>query len=78
MIEKNIELFKNINVYTERELHSRYEILMENYCKTINIEALTMIDMVKKYIIPSVLSYQGEIAEIANSKKQLIPTLHVN
>ena len=48
---------------------------MKNYCKTIHIEALTMIDMVKKYIIPSVLSYQGEISEIANSKKQLNPNL---
>ncbi|WP_294132249.1 glutamine synthetase III [uncultured Clostridium sp.] len=72
---KNIELFTKHHVFSESELYSRYEILMENYCKTIHIEALTMIDMVKKYIIPSVLSYQGEIAEIANSKKQLIPTL---
>ena len=72
---KNIELFTKHHVFSESELYSRYEILMENYCKTIHIEALTMIDMVKKYIIPSVLSYQGEIAGIANSKKQLIPTL---
>ena len=72
---KNVDLFTKHHVFSESELYSRYEILMENYCKTIHIEALTMIDMVKKYIIPSVLSYQGEIAEIANSKKQLIPTL---
>ena len=72
---KNIELFTKHHVFSESELYSRYEILMENYCKTIHIEALTMIDMVKKYIIPSVLSYQGEIAGIANSKKQLNPTL---
>ena len=72
---KNVELFTKHHVFSESELYSRYEILMENYCKTIHIEALTMIDMVKKYIIPSVLSYQGDIAGIANSKKQLIPTL---
>ena len=72
---KNVELFTKHHVFSESELYSRYEILMENYCKTIHIEALTMIDMVKKYIIPSVLSYQGEIAGIANSKKQFIPTL---
>ncbi|WP_195986380.1 glutamine synthetase III [Clostridium sp. D53t1_180928_C8] len=72
---KNIELFTKHHVFSESELYSRYEILMENYCKTIHIEALTMIDMVKKYIIPSVLSYQGEIAKIANSKKQLNPNL---
>ena len=73
--EKNIEVLEKHNVLTREEVHSRYEISLENYSKTINIEALTMIDMVKKYIIPSVLSYQGEIAGIANSKKQLIPTL---
>ena len=72
---KNIELFTKHHVFSESELYSRYEILMENYCKTIHIEALTMIDMVKKYIIPSVLSYQGEVAKIANSKKQLNPNL---
>lgn len=72
---KNIELFTKHHVFSESELYSRYEILMENYCKTIHIEALTMIDIVKKFIIPSVLSYQGEIAGIANSKKQLNPTL---
>ena len=68
---KNVELFTKHHVFSESELYSRYEILLENYCKTIHIEALTMIDMVKKYIIPSVLSYQGKIAEIANGKKQL-------
>ena len=72
---KNVDLFTKHHVFSESELYSRYEILMENYYKTIHIEALTMIDMVKKYIIPSVLSYQGEIASIANNKKQLAPTL---
>ena len=68
---KNVELFTKHHVFSETELYSRYEILMENYCKTIHIEALTMIDMVKKNIIPSILKYQGDIAQIANSKKQL-------
>lgn len=68
---KNVELFTKHHVFSESELYSRYEILMENYCKTIHIEALTMIDMVKKDIIPSILNYQGKIAQIANSKKQL-------
>lgn len=72
---KNVDLFTKHHVFSESELYSRYEILMENYYKTIHIEALTMIDMVKKYIIPSILSYQGEIASIANNKKQLAPTL---
>lgn len=69
--KKNIELFTKHHVFSESELYSRYEILLESYCKTIHIEALTMIDMVKKDIIPSVLNYQGKIAEIANNKKQL-------
>lgn len=68
---KNIELFTKHHVFSESELYSRYEILLENYYKTIHIEALTMIDIVKKEIIPSVLNYQGKIAEIANNKKQL-------
>ena len=70
---KNVDLFTKHHVFSESELYSRYEILMENYYKTIHIEALTMIDMVKKYIIPSVLSYQGEIASIANNKKHKLP-----
>ena len=72
---KNVELFTKHHVFSETELYSRYEILMENYCKTIRIEALTMIDMVKKNIIPSILKYQGDIAQIANSKKQLNPAI---
>ena len=72
---KNVELFTKHHVFSETELYSRYEILLENYCKTIHIEALTMIDMVKKNIIPSILKYQGDIAQIANSKKQLNPAI---
>lgn len=68
---KNVELFTKHHVLSETELYSRYEILLENYSKTIHIEALTMIDLVKKEIIPAVLGYQGEIAEIANNKKKL-------
>lgn len=59
---KNVELFTKHHVLSETELYSRYEILLENYSKTIHIEALTMIDLVKKEIIPAVLGYQGEIA----------------
>lgn len=69
--EKNIKLFTKHNVFAESEIHSRYEILMEGYCKTIHIEALTMSDMVKKEILPSVLRYQSELASLANSKKSL-------
>ena len=72
---KNVDLFTKHHVFSESELYSRYEILLENYSKTLHIEALTMIDMVKKEIIPAVLEYQGEIAKIANGKKQLMPNI---
>ena len=68
---KNVELFTKHHVLSETELYSRYEILLDNYSKTIHIEALTMIDLAKKEIIPAILGYQGEIAEIANNKKKL-------
>ena len=68
---KNVELFTKHHVLSETELYSRYEILLDNYSKTIHIEALTMIDLAKKEIIPAILVYQGEIAEIANNKKKL-------
>ena len=73
--EKNVELFKKHNIYTEREIHSRCEILLENYCKTVNIEALTMIDMVRKEIIPAVTEYTKVVSEAALSKKGLIKDL---
>ena len=69
--EKNIRLFAKHNVFTENELKSRYEILLENYCKTIHIEALTFIEMTRRGIIPASLGYQHELAELALKKKAL-------
>ncbi len=69
--EKNIELFERHKVLTRAEMLSRYDIWLENYSKTINIEALTMIDMVNKEIIPSALSYQNELTELLTKKKAL-------
>lgn len=68
---KNIELFKRHDIYTEAELNSREEILLEEYYKTINIEALTMADMARKQIIPAVISYTKELADAAMAKKAL-------
>jgi len=68
---KSIELFTRHHVFTEHEIHSRYEILLENYSKTINIEALTMIDMVNKMVIPAVFDYQSELAELIIRKKSI-------
>jgi len=67
--EKSIKLFTKQNIFTEEEVHSRYEILMENYCKTLHIEAQTMIEMVKKDIIPAILSYESDISSTALNKK---------
>ena len=66
---KNIELFTKHKILSETEIRSRYEILLESYCKTIHIEALTMIDMVKKEIIPASISYQNELAMLQGCKK---------
>ncbi len=68
---KNVELFAKHNVLTPTETHSRYEIMVESYCKTLHIEALTMIDMAKREILPSIFSYEKEIAAILANKKAI-------
>ncbi|NLG52375.1 MAG: glutamine synthetase type III, partial [Clostridiales bacterium] len=69
--DKNIRLFSRHKVYSKSEMHSRYEIMLENYCKTINIEALTMIDMTYKNIIPAAIAYQNELAGLIEKKSGL-------
>ena len=71
--EKNIRLFTSHKVYTETEMRSRYKIALENYVKTIRIEANTMIDMTRKEILPAVTAYAKATADAALSKKQLLP-----
>jgi len=73
--EKNVSMLTRQKVYTKEELHSRYEILLENYCKTINIEALTMIDMARKEILPAVTAYINELASTAAAKKALCDSI---
>ncbi len=67
--KKAIGLFENFGVYTKTELESRKEIIFESYAKTINIEALTMIDMASKQIIPAVMKYAGRLAGDVNAIK---------
>ena len=69
--EKNVKLFTRHKIFTKTEISSRYEILIENYCKVLNIEALTMSEMVKKDILPSVFSYSKELAETVALKKSI-------
>ncbi len=68
ILPKNIALFEKHGVLSKTEVLSRYEILMENYCKTIHIEALTMIDIVKKHIIPACIQYQNDLARLMTAK----------
>ena len=73
--EKNIELFAKHKIYTREELESRYEITLETYCKSMHIEAVTMLDMVKKDITPAVCKYMGVLANTINSKHQVSKNL---
>ena len=67
--KENIDMLVAHKVYTESELRSRYEIQLENYCKTVRIEALTMVDMARKEILPAVESYVSSLAAAAAAKK---------
>lgn len=71
--EKSIRLFEKHGVYTEVELCSKAEVMYEMYSKMINIEALSMIDMAKKQIIPAVIKYQTSLAESINQIGQACP-----
>ncbi|MDD6877454.1 MAG: glutamine synthetase III [Clostridiaceae bacterium] len=68
---RHIALFERHGVFTADEIHSRCEIMLENYSKTIRIEALTMLDMVKRGILPASLEYQNRVAELAERKARL-------
>lgn len=69
LAQKNIELFEAHKVFTATEMRARYEILLDNYSKTINIEALTMLDMAKKDILPAAASFAGHLSDVVNAKK---------
>ena len=67
--KQNMDMLVAHGVYTESELRSRCEIQLENYCKTVRIEALTMVDMARKEILPAVEAYVSSIAAAAAAKK---------
>ena len=69
--EKNVKMFEKFKVYQRSEIESRTEILLENYSKVINIEALTMIDMAKKQILPAAITFTKEICETAVAKRAI-------
>ena len=72
--EKNVKMLTSHKVFTVAELESRCEIMLENYCKTVRIEATTMIDMARKQILPAVESYVSDLAKSAAAKKTVVPT----
>ena len=73
--KKNIALFTAHKVYTEREMHSRLEIQLQNYCALVNIEAKTMIEMAKKEILPAASKYSQLLSSTISSKKAVSSAL---
>ena len=70
--EKNVRLFTTHKIYSETELHARYEIMLENYSKVLRIEALTMLEMVNTDILPAVSDYTAKLVRTAEDKKALL------
>ena len=71
---KTLELFTKHHIFTQEEIYSRYEIMMESYSKTIHIEAKTLTEMAEKDFLPALLSYLGDVAGIALQKQTLLPS----
>ncbi len=73
--QKNIDMLTGLGIFSESELRSRYEIQLENYVRTVRIEALTMADMARKEILPAVAAYTGALAEGIKGKQKVDPSL---
>ncbi|MCI9543595.1 MAG: glutamine synthetase type III [Acutalibacter muris] len=73
--QKNVELFRRHRIYTEAEMEARYETIMEEYVKTLNIESLTMTGMVRQEIIPAVSWYVSELAQAVAGKRAVLSGL---
>ena len=71
--EKNIRLYTTHKVYSEAEIYARHEVKLENYCKVINIEAQTMLDMTRKDILPAMSRFTAELSENAFKKTSVLP-----
>ena len=72
---ENMEMLQRHQIFSEAEIRSRYEITMENYVRTVRIEALTMADMARKEILPAVLRYTGDLAAGISEKKKAAAAL---
>ena len=73
--KKNVDMLTSLKVFTVPEIQSRYEITLENYCKSVNIEALTMVDMARKEILPAVEAYAKDLADTLSVKASVVPGL---
>ena len=73
--KKNVDMLTGLKIFTKAELESRYEIMMENYVKTVTIEAQTMLDMTRKEILPAVAGYTKELTETLAAKRAILPSL---
>ena len=73
--KKNVDMLTSLKVMSEAEIRSRCEIMLDNYRKTVNIEAQTMVDMVRKEILPAVEEYTAKLAGALAAKKAVVPTL---
>ena len=76
--EKNEKLLTSHHIFTNSELHSRYEIKLENYVKTLHIEANTMIEIIQKDLLPSITTYMEKVAQTAALKKSVVPSISVS
>ncbi len=77
-LKMNVELFKRNRIFSEKEVKARQEILLENYVKIIDLEALTMLDMAKKDILPGVSAFTGELAETIQRKRAVSKDIRVD
>ena len=73
--KKNVEMLTSLKIFSEAEIRSRHEICLENYCKTVNIEGLTMVDMARKEILPAVEAYLGNLSGTVAAKTAAVPGL---
>ena len=76
--EKNVRLFARHCIFTETEIRSRMEILLDNYIKTIQIESLTMVELVKKEILPAIIAYTRELSAAALDKRSLSAEIDIS
>ena len=76
--EKNEKLLTSHHIFTNAELHSRYEIKLENYVKTLHIEANTMIEIIQKDLLPSITTYMEKVAQTAALKRSVVPNISVS